>query len=142
MKQKILWLTAACLFALCDTSFAQSGRCQKAKDVIAEKTWAAIRYKYSPQYVQDNKAEFEKVVSSGTTIFFNDCQSSNLSNEQILLLGALDFAAMPIKLVADEFLKRVGLPPVGYKALHIDVYDIEKKGIWGGPNSVFRNPIG
>ena len=121
---------------------AQTGRCHKAKDVVIAKTWEAIRYKYSPQYIEDNKAEFEKAVNTGANQFFNDCQSNNLSDEQILLQGALDFAAMPIKKVADEFLKKVGLPPLGDKALHIDVKDIEKNGIWGGPNSFFRKPFG
>lgn len=123
-------------------SFAQTGRCHQAREVVATKTWEAIRYKYSPQYIQDNKAELEKAVSGGASTFFNECQSNNLSDEQILLQGALGFAAMPIKKVADELLKGIGLPPLGDKALHIDVKDIEKNGIWGGPNSFFRKPFG
>ena len=93
-------------------------------------------------YIQDNKAELDKAVNGGANAFFNDCQSNNLSDEQILLQGALSFAAMPVKKVADELLKGIGLPPLGDKALHIDVKDIEKNGIFGGPNSFFRKPFG
>ena len=123
-------------------TYAATGTCHKAKTVVIEKTWEAVRYKYSPQYIEDNKAEFEKLVNGGAESFFNDCQSNNLSDEQILLQGALDFAAMPLKKIADEFLVKIGLPPLGDKALHIDVKDIDKNGIWGGPNSVFRKPFG
>lgn len=123
-------------------AYAATGTCHKAKTVVIEKTWEAVNYKYSPQYIADNKAEFEKLINGGAESFFNDCQSKNLSDEQILLQGALDFAAMPLKQIADEFLVKIGLPPLGDKALHIDVKDIDKHGVWGGPNSVFRKPFG
>lgn len=125
-----------------NVSQAETGRCHRAKDIVIEKTWEAIRYKYSPQYIEENKAEFEKLVNGGSEAFFNDCQSKNLSDEQIILQGVLDFAAMSVKTVADEFLKKVGLPPLGDRALHIDVKDIDKNGIWGGSNSFFRKPFG
>jgi hypothetical protein len=125
-----------------NVTYAETGKCHKAKAVVIEKTWEAIRYKYSPQYIEDNKAEFDKLVNGGSEVFFNDCQSKNLSDEQIILQGVLDFAAMSVKVIADEFLKKIGLPPLGDKALHIDVKDIDKHGVWGGPNSFFRKPFG
>ena len=121
---------------------AETGKCHKAKDVIIEKSWEAIKYKYSPQYIEDNKVELEKAINGGSEVFFNDCQSQNLSDEQIILQGVLDFAALPIKIVADDFLKKAGFPPLGDKAFHIDVKAIDEKGIWGGKDSFFRKPFG
>jgi hypothetical protein len=138
----LLSVTLISLAAITPVASAQTGRCHEARNVIAAKTWEAINYIYSPKYIEENRAEFEKAVNGGTTTFFNDCQANNLSDEQILLQGALAFAAMPIKKIADELLKGIGLPPLGDKALHIDVKDIEKNGIFGGPNSFFRKPFG
>jgi hypothetical protein len=139
-RTSIVAVVVSILFS--SAAHGQTGRCHGAREVVAAKTWEAIRYKYSPQYIADNKAELEKAVSGGANTFYNDCQANNLSDEQILLQGALSFAAMPIKKVADELLKGIGLPALGDKALHIDVKDIEKNGIWGGPNSFFRKPFG
>jgi len=121
---------------------AQTGKCYSAKDVVAKRGWDAINYTYSPKYIEDHRAELQTAVEKGADVFFQDCQSNNLSNEQILLQGTLDVAAMPIKNIADKMLEGLGLPPTGDKALHIDVKAIEKKGIFGGPNSVFRKPFG
>ena len=49
---------------------------------------------------------------------------------------------MPVKIVADKFLEGLGLTKTGEKVFHIDVKDIEKHGIFGGPNSFFRKPFG
>lgn len=121
---------------------AATGDCESAKTVITTKTWEAINYKYSQQYISENKAEFEKAVNSGSDVFFKDCRKFELSNDQELLQGVLNFAAMPIKIIADEFLVKVGLPALGDKALYIDVKAISEDGIWGGPNSFFRKPFG
>ena len=129
-------------FSASPSAQAQTGKCHSARDVVKEKNWEAIRYKYSPQYIEDNKAEFDKAVEAAGNAYFNDCQAANLSDEQIILQGALDYAAKPIKDIADRALTGMGLPPLGEKAFHIDVKDIEKHGIFGGPNSVFRKPFG
>ncbi|MBK8452720.1 MAG: hypothetical protein WAQ53_11005 [Thiofilum sp.] len=124
------------------SAYAATGTCHKARNTIQEKTWQAIEYKYTPKYIKDNYGEFKKVVDGGAEEFFKDCESTNLSDEQVVLQGALDFAALPLKVIADEFLVKVGLPRLGDKAFHIDIKDIEKHGIWGGPNSIFRKPFG
>jgi hypothetical protein len=144
MNVRAYFITLASVLCIVSNGIvhAKTGACHDARTVIENKSWDAIRYKYSPQYIEDNKAEFEKAITKGGEVFFNDCQTKNLSDEQILLQGALDFAALPIKIVADDFLKKIGLPPLGDKAFHIDVKDIENNGIWGGPNSFFRKPFG
>lgn len=138
----VLAATIAVFLSLPNISFSQTGRCGAARDVVEAKSWDVIRYKYSPQYIEDNHSDFTKAVEAGGGIFYKDCQSNNLSDEQILLQGALDVAAMPAKFVADKFLSGLGLPPLGDKAFHIDVKAIEKNGVFGGKNSFFRKPFG
>lgn len=121
---------------------AQTGKCREARDVVIEKTWEGIRYKYSPQFIADNKAMFTKAVETNAAQFLKDCDSVTLSDEQIILQGALSFAALPVKIVADKYLEALGLPKTGDKTFHIDVKDIENNGIFGGKNSVFRKPFG
>ena len=135
-------LTLGIFVAMIGNSEAQTGKCFSAKDVVAKKGWDAINYTYSPKYIEDHRAELQQAVDKGAEVFFKDCQSNNLSDEQIILQGTLDVAAMPIKSIADKMLQGLGLPPAGDKMFHIDVKDIEKNGIFGGPDSVFRKPFG
>lgn len=130
------------LLAVSSYSYSQTGKCREARDVVIEKTWAAINYKYSPQFIEDNKAKFTSAVETNAAQFLKDCDSVTPSDEQIILQGALTFAAKPIKEIADVYLEKLGLPKTGDKAFHIDVKDIEKNGIFGGKNSVFRKPFG
>lgn len=122
--------------------FAQTGKCMAARESVVAANWKAIEYKYSPQYIEDNRAELEKAVNGASDAFKAKCDSVTPSDEQILAQGALDILTAPIKLQADTLLKGMGLPPLGDKALHIDIKDIDEHGIFGGPNSVFRKPFG
>ena len=121
---------------------AQTGKCLEITSKIIEKSWASINYKYSVQYIADNRASLEAAVNAAADTFHRDCDKATPSDEQIIAQNALDLASKPIKDVADKFLKGMGLPPLGEKALHIDIKDIENNGIFGGPNSVFRKPFG
>lgn len=135
-------VASTAILATLTTVTAQTGRCHSAKEIVEAKSWEAINYKYSPAYIEEHRADFEAAVKGGSDVFFNDCQANNLSDEQIILQGALDIAAIPVKGVADTLLKGLGLPETGEKAFHIDIKDIEKHGIFGGPESVFRKPFG
>jgi hypothetical protein len=132
----------SCLDIATNIAQAQTGKCIKASEQVKEKSWAAINYKYSPQYIADNRASLEATVNGAVDTFHRDCDKATPSDEQIIAQNALDLAAKPIKESADTFLKGMGLPPLGDKALHIDIKDIERHGIFGGPNSVFRKPFG
>jgi hypothetical protein len=135
-------LVAIALSCSGQIAFAQTGKCMSATETVRKANWDAISYKYSPQYIEDNRAELQKAVDGAASSFKESCDKVTPSDEQILLQGALDIAAAPIKLSADTLLKGMGLPPLGDKAFHIDVKDIDEHGIFGGPNSVFRKPFG
>jgi hypothetical protein len=141
MKALILISTLS-MILISGAVFAQTGKCREARDVVIDKTWGGIKYKYSPQFIEDNKAMLTKAVETNAAQFLKDCDSVTPSDEQIILQGALTFGALPVKLVADIYLEALGLPKTGDKTFHIDVKDIEKNGIFGGKNSVFRKPFG
>jgi hypothetical protein len=64
-------------FILCGSSgitYAATGSCDKERDMIEKKSWDAIRYKYSPRYIEDNRAEFEKAVKEKAEVIFKECE--------------------------------------------------------------------
>ena len=135
-------IAAAVMSLATPMAHAGTGDCSQIRDKTTAAAWVEFREQFTPVGIERNRAEIEARVNALSSAAFTQCQAVNLSDEQEVIQAMLSLSTTGTHAGLDSIVRGLGLKPLGKKFFHIDLKDINAHGVWGGPNSFFRKPLG